>query len=65
VDRGTITTATVCCVNAAGCCAAPVVIYRTARAVEELNFGNRQDYFLKLKSEKYYVSKEHNFTIYV
>jgi hypothetical protein len=42
---GSIATVNVCCVTAAGCCALPVVTCRTAGAGEELNFGNRQDFF--------------------
>jgi hypothetical protein len=59
----TVVTATVCCVTAAGCYALPVAIYRTARAGEELNCGNRQK-FLKFKCDSSYFSKELNFTKY-
>jgi hypothetical protein len=41
--EGTIATATVCYFNVAGCYALPLVIHRTERAGEELNFGKRQD----------------------
>ena len=61
--KGTVTTATVCCVSTAGCCAPPAVICRRARAYGKLNFGQREELF-KFKSDISYVSKVINFTTY-
>jgi hypothetical protein len=63
VKRGTITTARVCCVSTAGCCAPPVVICRRARAYGKLNLGQSQEFF-KFKSDSSYVRKKINFTTY-
>jgi hypothetical protein len=58
-----MTTATVCCVCTADCCAPSVVICRRARAYEELNLGQIDDIF-KIKSDRSYACKELNFTTF-